>query len=197
MRAGRAGTAHGPELPEAFRTLYRWHDGQIYGLGGVFNLRLLTLDEIRTPWKMWKDLEPEFGNEIEDSFSYPERVIGLSHINTGWLGFLTGDCNGFVGIDTCPATAGTAGQIINFGRYEQGKYVLSPSLKAFLRESWTRLKTGRVSVVKSSEAFYGLNNWEVRLHDIRGQHMHGCRSLADYFPSFGAVPTILGSEVPL
>ena len=81
---------------------------------------------------MWKDLEPEFGDEIEDYFSYPEGAIGLSYINTGCLGFLADDCNSFVGIDTRPATAGAVGQIINFGRYEQGKYVLAPSLDAFL-----------------------------------------------------------------
>lgn len=33
-------------LPEAFRALHRWHDGQRDGPGRVFNLRLLTLDPV-------------------------------------------------------------------------------------------------------------------------------------------------------
>ena len=184
-------------LPEAFRTLYRWHDGQVFGPGGVFNLRLLTLDEIKISWDIWKDLEPDFEDEIEDYFSHPEGTVELSYINTGWLGFLADDCGSSVGIDFHPEPAGTVGQLINFGRFERHKYALAPSLEAFLHEYWTRLETGRVSVVKLSEAVYGPARWDVRLHDSRGRHMHGCRSLADLFPSFGAAPTILDPDVRL
>jgi cell wall assembly regulator SMI1 len=178
----------GLKLPESFRTLYRWHDGQDGRVGGVFGLSFLSLAEVRSRWEGWQNLifnEPDLDTELP-SESFPPDFIQDAHATAGWLGFLHDGGGNFVGLDFNPGPGGAAGQVITFGRDEESKYVLAASLGDFLREYAGRLSAGRVSAVTPEG--YSSERWEVQLHDSQGHHTEGWHVLADLFPGFGAAP---------
>ncbi|WP_237724616.1 SMI1/KNR4 family protein [Deinococcus alpinitundrae] len=178
--------ATGLQLPSAFRTLYRWHDGQNWSAGGVFGLGFESLEGVQHEWETWKELEPDFGNETENHASHPPGAITERYINTGWLGFLTDGSGNSVGLDLNPGPAGTLGQVITFGRDEENKSVLADSLDTFFREYLARLEAGRVTAVRLSG--FADEVWSVQLHDASGHHQEDYGGLADVFPGFGAAP---------
>ncbi len=186
----------GLTLPEAFRTLYRWHDGQDWRKGGMFGLSFMSLEQITASWDSWVDINltlPEMNDEIP-SCSHPEGAILDLYCSPYWLGFLSENAD-FIGLDFNPDIEGVQGQVITFGRDEENKYVLAPSLDHFLREYWARLASAQVSIVNLP--WFEVGDMSVLLHDNRGQYMNGYRVMADYFPSFGAAPTILDLDVRL
>lgn len=183
----------GLTLPEAFRTLYRWHNGQHWRDRGMFGLSFMALEQVVNYWDIWADINltlPEMNDEIS-SISHPEGTIVPRYCSPYWLGFLSMGPD-FIGLDFNPDVEGVQGQIITFGRNEERKYVLAPSLDSFLREYWARLESDRVSVIRPYEHS---PQQSVLLHDSRGQYMSGYRVMADFFPSFGAAPTILDPDI--
>ena len=174
----------GLTLPQAFRTLYQWHDG-----GDMFGLEFESLAAVQYQWKTWQELAPDFGAEADGHVSHPPGAITERCINTGWLGFLNDGGGNYVGLDFAPGPAGTFGQVITFGRDEEHKYVLADSLDAFLHAYWARLDAGRVTAI--SLPGYHPERWSVELHDIAGRHKSGCIVLAETFPNFGVAPGIL------
>ncbi|WP_135228126.1 SMI1/KNR4 family protein [Deinococcus fonticola] len=178
----------GLKLPEAYRTLYRWHDGQEFGPGGMFGMTFQSLARVEQVWERWQDLlhgSPDLNTNIP-SQSHPPDAIQEAYITRGWLSFLEDGGGSGVGIDLNPGLEGVVGQVINFGRDEQEKYVLADSLDAFLREYLRRLETGRASAVRIEEFDWEL--WAVGLHEDNGQYVDGYFSLAQKFPGFGASP---------
>ena len=181
----------GLTLPEAFRTLYRWHDGQDWSVGGMFNLLFMPLEHVQISLDNWRDIKremPEINHNVE-SHSYPLEAIRHLYCSADWLGFLKDGGGNFVGLDFGPGPNGTPGQVVTFGRDELYKYVLAPSSDTFLREYWARLEAGRVTVV--SLPGYEGEMWNVQLHDDAGRHKEGYFVLAELFPNFGAAPGIL------
>lgn len=186
-------TATSLTLPEAFLTLYRWHEGQDWSVGGVFGLDFLSLERVSAEWRTWADIggNPEWEDLNEDmaslAVSHPAGAIQAAYTTPGWLGFLADGGGNSVGLDFNPGPAGTAGQVITFGRDEEEKYVLADSLDAFLREYLHRLETGRVTV--KAPAGYSHEMWSIQLHDASGQG-YGTTwgNSADLYPGFGAAP---------
>jgi cell wall assembly regulator SMI1 len=178
----------GLTLPEAFRTLYRWHDGQEVLAGFAFGLDFMPLNAVSDIWELWwgtvRD-SPESDIRYE-SVSHPVNAIQNRYSSPRWLGFLNDGGGNYVGLDFAPGPAGTPGQVMTFGRDETEKCVLADSLDAFLREYLSRLEAGRVSVIGDDD--FGDEVWHVRLHDAAGQHQEGYLVLADLFPGFGAAP---------
>lgn len=188
-------SATGLKLPEAFRTLYRWHDGQDQRnyVGGVFGLSFLPLERVSGEWHVWAEIggDPEWEDLNEDmaavSVSHPTGAIQAAYTTPGWLGFLADGGSNSVGLDFNPGPAGTAGQVITFGRDEEEKYVLADSLDDFLREYLHRLETGRVTV--QALAGYSHEMWSIQLHDASGQgYGTSWSTSADLYPGFGAAP---------
>jgi cell wall assembly regulator SMI1 len=181
-------TATGLKLPESFRTLYRWHDGQDWSVGFALGLHFLPLKQVGREWEMWEDIgqsHPEMNAEIP-STSHPAGAVRDAYTTPGWLGFLADGGGNSVGLDFNPGPSGTPGQVITFGRDEEQKFVLADSLDAFLREYLHRLEAGRVTV-KALEG-YDHEMWAVELHDADGRHQDGWHTLADLYPGFGAAP---------
>ena len=177
----------GLKLPEAFRTLYKWHDGD-GGRVAIFGLEYVRVSTVEYAWNTWQDVilsSPEMNTEF-DSFSFPPKAIRNLYSSPGWLGFLEDKGGNYVGLDSNPGPAGTTGQVITFGRDEEKKYVLANSLEDFLREYARRLNSGRVSVVKLKG--YSQETLSIQLHDSQGRHTEGYYVLADLYPGFGAAP---------
>ncbi|MEF2276783.1 SMI1/KNR4 family protein [Deinococcus sp. YIM 134068] len=186
-------TLTGLKLPEAFRTLYRWHDGQEWGAGFALGLEFLplwVLDGVGREWEMWQEIGEahlEMNTDIP-STSHPPSAIQDAYTTPGWLGFLKDGGGNFVGLDFNPGPAGTLGQVITFGRDEEDKFVLADSLDGFLREYLGRLESGRVTVRRRED--FDEEIWGVELHDATGRPAGGGYTLADFYPGFGASPEI-------
>lgn len=184
-------TLIGLRLPESFRMLYRWHDGQNWEAGGVFGLEFLTLEGVRREWETWRQVEamhPDMNEEMP-STSHPPGAGRETYTTPGWLGFLANGGGNSVGLDFDPGPEGTPGQVITFGRDEEHKYVLAESLDAFLGEYVSRLEAGRVTVTPEPLDDLEISEWPLLLHDADGDHQEGqIRTMADLYPGFGAAP---------
>lgn len=197
----RLETATGLKLPQAFRTLYRWHDGQDWSVGGAFDLDFRRLEHVAAEWRMWAEIggDPEWNDLNEEmasvAVSHPAGAIQAAYTTPGWLGFLADGGGNSVGLDFNPGPAGTSGQVINFGRDEEHKYVLADSLDDFLREYLRRLESGQVTV-RALPGYSG-EMWSIQLHDASGQgYGTNWGNSADLYPGFGASPARRSRRFP-
>lgn len=146
----------GLTLPEEFKMLYRWHDGQVESMDttepGVFNLLFMPLAQVRHVWGSLRDTltdHPKVNAEVsalDDQVSHPAGYIREVFIDAGRVPFCCTDDWNAVGIDLNPGPLGTPGQVITFGQDEHEKYVLAGSLGEFIDEYVRRLEQGRVRV---------------------------------------------------
>lgn len=177
----------GMKLPQDFRELYKWHDGQNWENGYIFGLEFIPLARVKSEWDVWKSLESEFGDDkVDKHFSHPAGAITENYINTGWLAFLVDGGGNSVGIDLNPDIRGRKGQVINFGRDENHKYVLANSVAEFLREYWKRLEEGRYTILQNDDYYQIVLVDETGYFDANGE----VRNNADIYPAFGASPAV-------
>lgn len=177
----------GQALPADFRALYRRHGDWGSGL----RLTHLPLLGVRRDWLGWESLAGEdFAGETAGHRSHPEGAITPRYINLGWIPLLTDHGGNSVGIDLAPGPEGVRGQVITFGRDEREKFVLAPSLGAFLREYVERLEAGRVKVIDEIDSFSLPHRPYQRLEltDESGEGVDAYLRLADLYPGFGAAP---------
>lgn len=124
-------------LPRAYRQLYRWHNGEDDdSLGHIYEFPLLPLDEAASQWKAWNEVlaDPVFkGNRYGVSGgAWPEGAVDPAYINPRWIPLTHDGSGNHIGMDFDPWPAGRVGQIILYGRDEDVKAVLAPSLGTFL-----------------------------------------------------------------
>ncbi len=125
----------GLRLPEAYRQLYRWHDGEEDDRWGhIYGLPLLSLHEAGSQWKAWNEVLAGFdGNRYAISGgAWPEGAVDPAYINPGWIPLTHDGSGNHIGLDFDPWPGGRMGQVILFGRDEDVKAVLAPSLGGFL-----------------------------------------------------------------
>lgn len=132
------------ELPGALLELYRQNDGQdrASNSGVFFGLPFLSLEYALFNWKVWKDIGDETQNAVldENCTSYPPGAVRPVYTHAGWIPFAHDGGGNHIGIDISPGPAGQVGQVINFGRDENSKYVMAPSLGAFLEWQLAQLQ---------------------------------------------------------
>ncbi len=146
----------GLTLPEEFKLLYRWHDGQAESADtmepGVFSLWFRPLEQVQEQWSYSRDIlngDPEVNAEVarlDEQISHPAGHIREVFIDAGRVPFCSTDDWNAVGIDLNPGPLGTYAQVITFGQDEHDKYVLAESLAEFIDEYVRRLEQGRVRV---------------------------------------------------
>ena len=125
----------GVELPQAFRQLYRWHDGEEDDRWGhIYGLPLLPLAEAESEWKAWTGVLSEFGGDRYKipGGGWPEGEVDPAYINPRWIPLTHDGAGNHIGIDFDPWPRGRVGQIILFGRDQEIKAVLAESLGGFL-----------------------------------------------------------------
>lgn len=121
----------GRRLPADFRAFYRIHDGQERGaeLGLIYGLPILPIDEVANTWRTWAEIADAWDDHSHERCLSGQRVQPL-YANRGWVPF-THDWGGnHLGVDLAPGPTGLVGQVINFGRDEQDKYVLADTFTA-------------------------------------------------------------------
>jgi len=107
--------------------------------------------------KSWKEIIDDGLDGLSDSCSSKELdKVKCEYANTKWLP-LIGDWSGnFIGLDFDPDSKGSKGQVINFGRDEEEKYVFADSLEEFLLLLEKLLENPRVTV--RDDGNYSYNN---------------------------------------
>ncbi|SFF19824.1 Cell wall assembly regulator SMI1 [Paenibacillus algorifonticola] len=141
----------GISLPDELRSLYLLHNGEeSMGPGLFMGLRFLPLEELAAEWQVWADLEADFGEE-SGHYSVPLGWIEERYINRGWLPISEDGGGNHLGVDMAPASSGVTGQIINFGRDEETKYVIALTLGELLKFIRDTVKEGQFSVERDEE----------------------------------------------
>ena len=125
----------GIRLPRAYRQLYRWHDGEENDRWGhIYGLPLLSLDAAASQWRAWNRVLADFhGDRYKiPGGAWPEGAVDPAYINPRWIPLTHDGSGNHIGLDFDPWPAGRIGQVILYGRDEEVKAVLAPSLGRFL-----------------------------------------------------------------
>jgi len=120
----------GSSMPKEFIDLYKDCNGESdKGLGVGFGLRLLSIQEIHREMDNWDEIISDGLEDFNDGCkSTPKNAIHLVYANHNWIPIFSDGGGNFLGIDFDPGSKGKSGQVINFGRDEEEKRVLSKTL---------------------------------------------------------------------
>lgn len=145
-------------LPKSFVSIYANCNGELpTGAGFIFGLSLLSTEKIIHELNVWRDIIDQGLEGLNESCSsQTPNAIKVEYANTKWLPLLGDGGGNFIGIDFDPAPSGTKGQIINFGRDEDDKFVFAKSLDDFLVLINELLKSP--SLVTEEDGSYSYNH---------------------------------------
>lgn len=151
----------GISFPDELRNLYLAHNGEDKsGPGLFFGLPFLSLDEVLDEWRIWKRIEEdEFFNF--DAFSIPTECIKERYVNHNWIPISKDYGGNNIGIDVDPDEKGKVGQVINFGRDEEVKYVIANRISDLLLFILQTLKNKNFTIHQEGDYLYwsyGANN---------------------------------------
>lgn len=127
-------------LPDEVIKLYEENDGGERG-NLIYGMELLSIAKILNELQNWRELEDVGDNGLYSS--YPENAIKLRYTNHGWLPLLSDGSGNHIGVDMDPGPNGLLGQVINFGRDEDHKFVIASSFTEFLKMINSYINAGR------------------------------------------------------
>lgn len=135
-------------LPTAVRDWFRAHDGQTGEAGLAAGFRFLSFREVQKLLEDWAGTRSQLGEGIKPldraCSSHPPKAIQRKYSVPGWVPLVRDEEGNAIGVDLEPGPSGTVGQIINFGRDEEDKYVLFPSVAELLEWLASELEAGRI-----------------------------------------------------
>ncbi len=122
------------EPSEELNMLYTMNNGDSLSTsdshsGSFMGFEFLSIDRLLQEYALWMDVRPSSGYR---GSSFPEGHIKIQYTNPHWIPLFIDSSGNCIGIDGDPDAKGRKGQIINFGRDEDEKFVLAPSLEVFL-----------------------------------------------------------------
>ncbi|KMM53230.1 hypothetical protein ACH95_21710 [Bacillus glycinifermentans] len=152
-------------FPEELRELYLAHNGEKEsGPGLFFGLPFLSLQEMLTEWRIWKGLEGDEELDEIDAYSVPPCWIKEKYVNRRWIPISRDYGGNHIGIDLDSDQEGKAGQVINFGRDEEIKYVIAHNVTDFLIYIINTLKNGHYTIDEYDDAVSWSYGKEEELH---------------------------------
>lgn len=138
-------------LPLELRELYLIHNGEKdEGTGLFFGLPFLSLEGMLSEWRVWAELEEEYALE-GGHHSVPAGWIKERYINRYWLPISKDWGGNNIGIDLDPDENGIRGQVINFGRDEEVKYVIARQTAHFLQFIRDTVMEGNYTLVQEED----------------------------------------------
>lgn len=174
--------AIGVKLPDDFLQLYTWHNGQERNVaaGPWYGLNFLSLDRVQRECEMWRQVLEESSPESLTSLakcmkSTPPGFVKRQYANAHWIPFAYDWGGNYLGVDLSPDEHGTYGQVINFGRDEERKIAVSPSIGAFVSWMVSELHSGNFNIKEESDGGRSFNT-------LRPKKYHFLDSLALMFP---------------
>jgi cell wall assembly regulator SMI1 len=136
------------------KTLYKYcTQGELL----FFGMFLTSPQDIATNCKSWMDIG-FIGLSENDQFypMHPEGTIQPHYINANWLQFASefGNNSGYVTIDYDPATKGQIGQIINSGRDQYERFVITSNITELARKVMQRVESNDIEI--TAEGYFCL-----------------------------------------
>jgi cell wall assembly regulator SMI1 len=163
------------ELPKDLILLLRLNNGDHFKLrkdlyqGSFLGFEFLSVQSIIEIHEDWKNyvFEDYFGE------SFPENCIKPDYTNSGWIPLFSDMSGNYIGIDLDPDEEGSVGQIINFGRDEDRKFVIAESLGEFLDYIADKIESGELdeSIMMEDDGTvsYGLTPQSHLIEDLRAE----------------------------
>lgn len=145
------------KLPEDVRESFLIHNGheEVYP-GAIVGEPLDPLESVQGSVLFQQQICAEYDESDGDDHwdtrakSFPVDAIHCRSFNGRWVAMGDWDSNCY-GIDLDPGPNGVVGQVINFGRDEEEKYVLAQSWAHFLEDIVDELEAGNLSVIRDGE----------------------------------------------
>ncbi len=164
-------------LPEEVKELYRMNDGDnssnvedVY-VGTFLAFEFLSIERIIEVHNDWKQFNNLFDDQEYSGSSFPEGAIKIQYTNEKWIPIFKDGASNYIGIDLDPDANGTKGQIINFGRDEDDKFVIANNLNSFLEYIKTKIQSGECDEAIIEEGVdeygYGLKPESHLIDDLR------------------------------
>lgn len=154
----------GVELPEQLQAMYLEHNGQKdeINTGLFYGLNFLPLDRVYEEWRSWAEIIDSQGeNGMKElsmfSTSHVPGFIKAAYANKKWVPFAHDWAGNYLGLDFDPAENGTVGQVINFGRDEDEKFVIAKSFSEFMQWYTAELESGNYSIVVEDDGGRSFN----------------------------------------
>ncbi len=120
-------------LPEDFKNLYRWHNGESNTMGLFFGLTFLSIEEALEERKVWAEIAAEGDSTLDSGIvSIPSHFIKENYANRLYLPISKDYGGNNISVDLDPDEKGVYGQVINSGRDEEMRYVLALSVSKFM-----------------------------------------------------------------
>ena len=142
----RLETATGLALPDELKQLYRLHNGESGNAGLFFGLPFISIDEALAEWKTWESLAGPTASLDTGITSVPANHIKEQYVNTRYIPISKDYGGNNLGIDLDPGPDGVSGQVINFGRDEDTRFVIAPSLAGFMEFILHHVKNGNYTL---------------------------------------------------
>ena len=152
------------EFPADFTALYLSHNGQKdqINTGFFYGLSFLSLDGIYNQWRSWAEI---VDSESEESMkelsmfskSHVKGLVKETYANKKWVPFAYDWGGNFLGLDFDPDLNGKVGQVINFGRDEDEKFVLANSFSEFIEWYISELESGNYNIVLEEDGGKSFN----------------------------------------
>lgn len=141
----------GITLPRSYRQLYRWHDGENDDRWGhIYGLPMVPLSVAASEWRAWNRVLADFNGDryAIPGDSWPSGAVDPAYINPRRIPLTIDGSGNSIGLDFDPWPGGRVGQVIIYGRDEDVKAVLAPSLGAFLGWMANLLESGNFQLVR-------------------------------------------------
>ena len=130
-------------LPKDFKEMYQASNGQNNKVNAYFfGMEVLSLEGIISAIDLQLSVMDDLAEEWDMCSSNPVDHIKLGYVNPGWVPIFHGGSGNYLGVDLDPGPTGTIGQIINFGRDDEDKFVLADSLESFLTQCIDKIESG-------------------------------------------------------
>ena len=132
------------------------------------------MEETVKNWKVWKELIDEGINGVILGESHIPGKVKAMYANKKWIPFAYDWGGNHLGIDLDPGVKGTVGQVINFGRDEDTKFVFADDLQTFLNWFITQLESENYIIsidedgkknfsTKNPEMTHFLDYWKITI----------------------------------
>ncbi len=123
------------QFNEELRTWFQLIGNVEYGISCLLaGLEIYSIDEMFEEWKSWREFDDDDNLNNADYYSsMPIGAVKCRYTNSKWIPLAHDYASNYIGVDLDPDENGLIGQIINFGRDENNKRVISNSIKELLQ----------------------------------------------------------------
>lgn len=131
-------------LPEEFRILYRWRNGQSNEdyEALAFRMTLMPVDAVQSNWEMLTGLQKE--GVFDEAFTW----------NARWVPFLENGSGDYLCVDTEGCFGGPVGQVIVYQHDDYRRAMIASSLRTWLEALVFGFETGLIASVEEDPDDY-------------------------------------------